>query len=219
MSITQILIVATVAIIVLGPQKLPGALVELAKLFKSLKKQVDEVQSAFRTELKLKELQDEATRYTQEISKLKESATKKLNLDDLKNEASEQLASVEAALKGSESSLTKAAKTQTPLTEAKASESSESSESSERPKTPLTEVELSSLAQADMAISGFASAAALAVEDTLEAREAQKAALEAKAIEAKKPKSCTALGREMPSDDDDSALNSKKAWQERLLKG
>ena len=56
MSFMEILIVAVIAVLFLGPDKLPEALVKVAKFFKSFKGSINEAKSSFEQELKIQEL-------------------------------------------------------------------------------------------------------------------------------------------------------------------
>jgi sec-independent protein translocase protein TatB len=63
MGFTEILFIAVVAILFLGPDKLPEAMVQIAKLFKSISKTVNEAKSSFEEEIHIKELREEALNY------------------------------------------------------------------------------------------------------------------------------------------------------------
>lgn len=82
MNITELLIIAVVAIIVLGPEKLPKTLIEIAKLLKVVKKQINDAKNSIETEIKLSELKEEAQKYKDEIAKANESVRKKLSFEE-----------------------------------------------------------------------------------------------------------------------------------------
>lgn len=82
MNITELLIIAVVAIIVLGPEKLPKTLIEIAKLLKVVKKQINDAKNSIETEIKLNELKEEAQKYKDEITKANESVRKKLSFEE-----------------------------------------------------------------------------------------------------------------------------------------
>lgn len=63
MGFFEICMVLIVAIIFLGPEKLPKAMVDLAKFFKAIKKTMDEAKSSLDEELKLQALKQEALNY------------------------------------------------------------------------------------------------------------------------------------------------------------
>ena len=66
---TELLIISIVAILFLGPDKLPQAMIEMAKFIKSVKKTVGEAKSSLEEEMK--------------ISDLKERFVKLLNICDI----------------------------------------------------------------------------------------------------------------------------------------
>lgn len=63
MGFTEILFVAVIAIIFLGPDKLPEAMVQIAKFFNSFKKTVSDAKSTFEQEIHINELKEEALSY------------------------------------------------------------------------------------------------------------------------------------------------------------
>jgi sec-independent protein translocase protein TatB len=69
MGFTEILLIAIVAILFLGPDKLPDAMVQIAKFFNSVRKTVNEAKSTFEEEMHIKELREEALNYRQSIQK------------------------------------------------------------------------------------------------------------------------------------------------------
>jgi sec-independent protein translocase protein TatB len=71
---TEILLIAIVAILFLGPDKLPEAMVQIAKFFKSVKKTVNEAKSSLEEEMRIADLKEEALSYKQKL----DSATSEL---------------------------------------------------------------------------------------------------------------------------------------------
>jgi len=63
MGFTEILLIAVVAILFLGPDKLPDAMVKIAKFIKSTKKALTDAKSAIDDELRIAELKEEALGY------------------------------------------------------------------------------------------------------------------------------------------------------------
>ncbi|MFA6760767.1 MAG: Sec-independent protein translocase protein TatB [Sulfuricurvum sp.] len=85
MGLSEIIMIAVVAIIFLGPEKLPSTMVKIAKFFKSTKETINSVKSSFEEELQIKSLKEEAQSYKKEL----EDAKAKLNqATDLKKMAS-----------------------------------------------------------------------------------------------------------------------------------
>lgn len=92
MSLMEIVIILIVAVLVLGPEKLPGTIVEIAKILKAVKKQINEAKSSIENEINISELKDEARKYKEEITKANDSIRKKLSFeefDEIKNTLSD----------------------------------------------------------------------------------------------------------------------------------
>jgi len=108
---TEILLISIIAILFLGPDKLPDTMVQIAKFIKGVKKTVGEAKGALEEEMKIADLKDEALSYKKQL----DSATselrsfKNIDLDDIlddepaektvkspaKNEKSETIPEVE----------------------------------------------------------------------------------------------------------------------------
>lgn len=82
MSFMEILLIAIVAIIALGPEKLPQAMIDAAKFIRAFKKTLDDAKQNITREMQLQELKDEALGYKKEISDDIKSITQ-INLDKL----------------------------------------------------------------------------------------------------------------------------------------
>ena len=67
MGFTEILFIAVIAVLFLGPEKLPDAMVQIAKLFKSVRGTINEAKSSFEDEIHIKELREEALGYRKKI--------------------------------------------------------------------------------------------------------------------------------------------------------
>jgi len=63
MGFTEILMIAVVAILFLGPDKLPEAMVQIGKFINSFRKTINEAKSSFEEELHISELREEALNY------------------------------------------------------------------------------------------------------------------------------------------------------------
>ena len=87
MGITEILLIAIVAVIALGPEKLPDAMVKIARLFKSLKKGINDAKTTLDNELNIKELKEEANKFKAQIEDTKSSLSIEnkfdLGIDDI----------------------------------------------------------------------------------------------------------------------------------------
>ncbi len=82
-SLPEITIILIIAIIVLGPEKLPKVLVELAKYFKVIKKTINDAKSSFDQELRIAELKEDAKKYKESITQASEGVRKKLTFEEL----------------------------------------------------------------------------------------------------------------------------------------
>ncbi|MRJ03022.1 MAG: Sec-independent protein translocase subunit TatB [Epsilonproteobacteria bacterium] len=67
MGFTEILMIAIVAIIFLGPEKLPKFLVDIAKFFKGIKRAINEAKSNIEREVEISELKEEALSYREKF--------------------------------------------------------------------------------------------------------------------------------------------------------
>lgn len=72
MGFSEILMIALVAILFLGPEKLPDAMVKIAKFLNSFRQTVNEAKSTFEEELHIKELKEEALSYRQTLQSASE---------------------------------------------------------------------------------------------------------------------------------------------------
>lgn len=81
MGFMEILLVAVIAIIALGPEKLPKAMVEIAKFLKKFKSGVEDAKSTLDNELNINEMKEEAARFKAQIEDAKSTIDVKSNLD------------------------------------------------------------------------------------------------------------------------------------------
>ena len=98
MGFTEILMIAIIAIVFLGPEKLPNFLIDMAKFFKSVKRAINDAKSSLEEEIKISELKEEASKYKQKLS----SATQEIEeikalgeLKEIKDEMEEMEKSLE----------------------------------------------------------------------------------------------------------------------------
>ncbi len=107
-SMPEITVILIIAIIVLGPEKLPKVLVELAKYFKVIKKTINDAKSSFDQELRIAELKEDAKKYKESITQVSEGVRKKLTfeeLDEIKGGIDSVKETLNAGLKDAKSSL------------------------------------------------------------------------------------------------------------------
>ena len=83
MGFSEILLVAVIAILFLGPDKLPEAMVQVAKFFKSFKSSINEAKSSIEQEMQIQELKDEALEYKKKLDSAASSAKKQLSFEEL----------------------------------------------------------------------------------------------------------------------------------------
>ena len=105
MSMGEILVIAIIAIIFLGPEKLPEAMVKGAKFFKAFKNSINDVKSTFEQEMKIQELKDEAITYKKKLDEATLSARKVITFDELE-EIKKTTQGVNDSLKELENSVT-----------------------------------------------------------------------------------------------------------------
>lgn len=67
MGFTELLLIAIVAILFLGPDKLPDAMVQVAKFIKGAKNAIMEAKSAIDSEVKISKLKEEALGYKSQL--------------------------------------------------------------------------------------------------------------------------------------------------------
>ncbi len=90
LGFTEILFIAVVAIIFLGPDKLPGAMVDIAKFIKKIKEGVSDAKEALNEEVNLDELKREALNYKEQLDKATEELQGFKNLNPI-NELKESV--------------------------------------------------------------------------------------------------------------------------------
>ena len=101
MSFPEILVIAIIAVLALGPQKLPKAMVEIAKYLKIIRKTINDAKQSFDQEVRIAELKEDAKKYKESIAKTKDDIKKKLTfeeLEELKNGINEVKSGVTTSL-------------------------------------------------------------------------------------------------------------------------
>ena len=101
MSLPEILVIAVIAVLVLGPDKLPEAMVQTAKFFKMFKKGINDAKSTFDQEVKIAELKEDAKKYKESIESATQSVRKKLTfeeLDELKKGVTDAVGGIKSAV-------------------------------------------------------------------------------------------------------------------------
>ena len=83
MGFTEILIIAVIAILFLGPDKLPSAMVEVAKFFRSVKKTIGTVKDSLEEELNVSDIKEEALAYKKELLSAGDDLKKATDIGDI----------------------------------------------------------------------------------------------------------------------------------------
>ena len=104
MGFMEILLIAIVAIIALGPEKLPGTMVQIAKFINKFKTGLEDAKATLDNDLNISELKAEASKFKSQIEETKASLTvdSKIDLglndlmkDNLNNDSSIETKKVE----------------------------------------------------------------------------------------------------------------------------
>ncbi|MFV0481982.1 MAG: Sec-independent protein translocase protein TatB [Campylobacteraceae bacterium] len=82
-GIWELMIIAVVAIVFLGPDKLPEAMVKIVKFFKTFSKSINEAKQAVEEELNLQELKEDAKKYRELLEKNTKEIKKSVSFDEL----------------------------------------------------------------------------------------------------------------------------------------
>ncbi len=93
MGFMEIFLVLIVAIIALGPEKLPGAIVDTVKFFKKIKGEITDAKSTLDKELDLSGMKEDAEKLKESISNIQETAN--IDIDEITQIASEPTKTVQ----------------------------------------------------------------------------------------------------------------------------
>ena len=86
MGFAEILIIGVIAILFLGPDKLPETMVQIAKFFKSVKTTVASAKSSIEEELHIQEIKEEANSYKRQLTEASNELGRVSGVEDLKEE-------------------------------------------------------------------------------------------------------------------------------------
>ena len=81
MGIMEIFLIAIVAIIALGPEKLPTAIVQIAKFLNKLKTGISDAKTTLDNELNISEMKSEASKFKAQIEETKTSLSMDSKID------------------------------------------------------------------------------------------------------------------------------------------
>ena len=103
MGFMEIMLIAIIAVIALGPEKLPSAMVNMAKMFKKIKSGVDDAKSSLDNELNITKMKDEADKLKAQLSystdTLSSGLDNILNDDEIKNDKAEVKTEIKESVK------------------------------------------------------------------------------------------------------------------------
>jgi len=83
LGFTEIMIIAVIAILFLGPDKLPSAMIEVAKFFKNAKKTISTVKDSLEQEMNVSEIKQEALAYKKELLSAQEELKKATDIPNV----------------------------------------------------------------------------------------------------------------------------------------
>lgn len=78
---TELILISIVAILFLGPDKLPSAMIEIAKFIKSVKKTIGEAKHSLEEEMKIADLKEEALSYKRQLDEATNELKNFKNID------------------------------------------------------------------------------------------------------------------------------------------
>lgn len=86
LGFSEILIIIIVAILFLGPDKLPSAMVEVAKFFRSAKKTIGSVKDSIEQEMNVADIKEEALAYKNELLRASQELERTTNVTQIGSE-------------------------------------------------------------------------------------------------------------------------------------
>jgi len=78
---TEILLISIIAILFIGPDKLPGAIVDIGKFIKNVKKTVSDAKNSLEEEMQISDLKEEALNYKKQLTQATDELKGFKNLD------------------------------------------------------------------------------------------------------------------------------------------
>jgi len=86
MGFSELLVIAVIAILFLGPDKLPSTMVEIAKFFRSMKQTVNSVKESINEEIHIEDIKKEAMEYKQKLLEAETKINATVNVHSLNEE-------------------------------------------------------------------------------------------------------------------------------------
>lgn len=84
MGLTEIFLIAIIAVLFLGPDKLPSTMIEIAKFFRSVKGTVNSAKATIEDEIRLSGIKESVLDYKKELSDASSELTRMSDLTDVK---------------------------------------------------------------------------------------------------------------------------------------
>ena len=85
MGFTEIVVIAIIAILFIGPDKLPSMMVDIAKFFRQVKSTIGNVKESIEGELHVSDIQQEVLNYKKELLDASNSVKESTHIDQLGN--------------------------------------------------------------------------------------------------------------------------------------
>lgn len=86
MGIGEILLIIIIAILFLGPDKLPSTMVDIAKFFRQIKGTVSDAKATLEEEMKLSEMKESALNYKKELTDASAELDRLTNVTEIGSE-------------------------------------------------------------------------------------------------------------------------------------
>ena len=86
MGFAEILIIGIIAILFLGPDKLPETMVEIAKFFRNVKKSVSSAKASLEEELHIADIKEEALNYRKELTSASSELSRMTDMTEIGSE-------------------------------------------------------------------------------------------------------------------------------------
>ncbi len=85
MGFSEILVILIIGVLFLGPDKLPEAMVKIAKFFNAFKKTINEAKESIDQELKIQELKSEALEYKRRLEETTSSVKRSMYVEEIED--------------------------------------------------------------------------------------------------------------------------------------
>lgn len=86
MGFAEILIIGIIAILFLGPDKLPETMVEIAKFFRNVKKSISSAKASLEEELHIADIKEEALNYRKELTSASSELSRMTDMTEIGSE-------------------------------------------------------------------------------------------------------------------------------------